>query len=184
MAVKQIIRLGDPTLRKVARDVKPFEFNSPALLQLIQDLEDTMLANDGLGIAAPQINVSQKVTIIKIPNDSPRYGKLEVDSERFVVINPRVEIIDKRLGEGIWEGCLSIPTLRGFVKRPRQIRVNYYDETGKNYNKTLNGFLAVVFQHEIDHLYGKLFIDRIKDLKQFAYNEEYQRFHLQMPVPT
>jgi len=174
MSIKEVITMGHPTLRKKAKPIAENEFDSPELKLLIQDMSDTMLQQEGIGIAAPQINVSKQVCIIDLPEDNPRYDTKELTHERFIVINPVIKILDKTPGEGIWEGCLSIPGIRGFVKRPRKIRVTYFTETGQKKQVLLKDMMAIVFQHEIDHLVGKLFVDRLVDSKHLMFEEHFK----------
>lgn len=122
-----------------------------------------MHAAKGLGIAAPQVGISLKICIIEVPEFSPRYGKL-TPFPQSIVINPVITPLTEET-EGFWEGCLSVPGIRGFVKRPRKINVSYYNDLGENKEILIEGFGAVVFQHETDHLNGQLFIDKIFDNK-------------------
>jgi peptide deformylase len=161
--------MGHPTLRKKAKAIEADEFGSDALLALKQDLIETMNDSSGIGIAAPQIDVSKQICIVNLNEDNPRYELGEAKNTLYVVINPRIKILDKTPTEGLWEGCLSVPGLRGFVKRPRRIQVTFYDEMGEPHKLVLKDMLAVVFQHEIDHLNGKLFVDRLVDSKYLSF---------------
>lgn len=171
MAVKKVITMGHPTLRKKAKLVTDDEFNSKDLTALIQDLKDTMHQQEGIGIAAPQIDVSKQVCLICLPEESRRYDTKGLSHELYIVINPKIKVLDNTLGEGIWEGCLSVPGLRGFVRRPKKINVSYQTETGESKQLLLKDMMAIVFQHEIDHLQGKLFVDRLVDTKHLAFEE-------------
>lgn len=171
MAVKSLITMGHPTLREKAKLVDDSEFGTSKLNSLITDLIDTMHDSQGIGIAAPQINVSKQVCIIELPDDSPRYDTKNSSHKLFVVINPKIKILDGTLSKGIWEGCLSVPGLRGFVRRSRAIQVSYQDQTGAAQKIKFDDFLAIVFQHEIDHLKGKLFVDRVSDNKNIIFEE-------------
>lgn len=173
MAVRKVIRMGHPTLRKTAQDVTNEELHSPEFKHLIQDLYDTMKAEGGIGIAAPQIDVSKKITLIELPEHS-RYGDM-AGTPLMIIINPKITYLDNSL-QGFWEGCLSVPGLRGFVERPKKIKVDYLDENGHAKTIIAEDFLATVFQHELDHLFGKLYIDRITDTTMIAYNEEFAQF--------
>lgn len=175
MTARTVIRMGHPTLRKVAEKVDLAELNTPAFKELLTDLYDTMKVEGGIGIAAPQINVSKQVTLIELPKNSERYGNLEA-SPIFIIINPTITIIDKNL-QGFWEGCLSVPGLRGFVERPKSVQVDYIDEFGEEKVYVAEGFLATVFQHELDHLFGKLYIDSITDTTKISYLEEFVEFN-------
>lgn len=174
MTVKTIIRMGHPTLKKVAELITQEEFNSPSLQELLTDLYDTMKVEQGIGIAAPQINVSKQVALIELPENSERYGNLESTS-LITIINPTITVIDPT-PQGFWEGCLSVPGLKGYVERPRAIRVDYFDETGRAQSILAEDFLSTVFQHELDHLFGNLYVERMQDLTKFSYNEEYSEF--------
>ncbi len=174
MSIKPVIRMGHPTLKKVAEKITPEEFGSEFLTSLINDLFDTMKHESGLGIAAPQINVSKQVAVIELPESSPRYDNISA-SEKFIIINPEITYLTSET-QGFFEGCLSVPTLRGFVERPKKIKVNFFNELGEEKEVILEGFLATVFQHELDHLFGILYVERITDLKTLTFNEEFQQF--------
>ena len=174
MAIHEVIRMGHPTLRKVAEQVSLEEIQSEEMSVFIQDMIETMEDYDGIGLAAPQINVSKQIAVIKIHEDSPRYPESNT-SPLFVLFNPIVsKLTDEE--QGFWEGCLSVPGLRGFVERPSKIQVDYIDQEGKSQSLVLEGFLATVFQHELDHLQGTLYIDRIKDTKLLSYSEEFDEY--------
>lgn len=175
MTVHTVIRMGHPTLKRVADLITQDEFNSPALRELISDLYETMKLEKGIGIAAPQINISKQIALIELPEDNERYGKLE-KTPLLVIINPTITVIDPTL-QGYWEGCLSVPGLKGFVERPRHIRVDFFDEQGAEKSMEVEGFLSTVFQHELDHLFGYVYIERMKDLSKITYLDEYDQFH-------
>ena len=175
MTVKNIIRMGHPTLQRVADLITQDEFNSPMLHELLQDLYDTMKAEQGIGIAAPQIDIGKQVALIEIPSKSERYDNLEA-TKLITIINPTITIIDSTL-QGFWEGCLSVPGLKGHVERPRSIRVDFFDETGAPHSIAAEGFLSTVFQHELDHLFGKVYVERMSDLSKLVFNEEYSQYH-------
>tara|TARA_R110002072_G_scaffold1989_2_gene16348 strand:+ start:67355 stop:67936 length:582 start_codon:yes stop_codon:yes gene_type:complete len=173
MAIKKVIRMGHPTLREVAKEMSVEEIKSDETKQLIKDMMDTMEEEQGIGIAAPQINVSKQATIIGIPNDNERYPDAP-EYDLIIVFNPKVTVLDEEL-QGFWEGCLSVPGLRGFVKRPRKVKVNFLDIEGNPQEIIAEDFIATVFQHEIDHLFGTLYVDRVED-KMLSYNEELEEF--------
>lgn len=175
MAVREVIRMGHPVLRKVADLVDPEEINSKEFGELLQDMLDTMKEQKGIGIAAPQIAVSKQVALIEIPCDSERYPDAP-ESELLIIINPVLTTLDETK-QGFWEGCLSVPTLRGFVERPRKIKVDFLDIKGDKQSLEVEGFLATVFQHELDHLFGKLYVDRITDTTKLCFTEEFMQFH-------
>lgn len=175
MTVISVIRMGHPTLRKIAELVTLTELGTPEFKALLTDLYDTMKAEGGIGIAAPQINVSKQVALIELPSKSERYGNIQA-SELYVIINPEITIIDQEL-QGFWEGCLSLPGLRGFVERPKVVQIDYLDEHGNKKTIVAENFLSTVFQHELDHLFGKLFIDQMSDSTKLSYTEEYVEFN-------
>lgn len=166
MAVRRVLKMGDPTLFKVAQPVR--EFDTPALSALIKDMFDTMAALNGAGLAAPQIGVSQRVVIFGV-EANPRYPDVE-PVPTTVLINPEVEILGKEMEEG-WEGCLSIPGMRGLVSRFTRLRYTGFDEHGERIERLATGFHARVLQHECDHLDGILFPMRIKDLRLFGFED-------------
>jgi peptide deformylase len=151
------------------------ELNTPEFTALLADLYDTMKVEGGIGIAAPQINISKQVTLIELPANSERYGTLE-SSALYTIINPEITIIDSEL-QGFWEGCLSVPGLRGFVERARSVQIDYTNEQGEQKQIIVEGFLATVFQHELDHLFGKLYIDRITDTTKISFLDEFAEFN-------
>lgn len=175
MTARPVIRMGHPTLRLTAGPVMLSEINTPEFKALLSDMYDTMKVEGGIGIAAPQINISKQVTLIELPANSQQYGTLQ-SSPLFVIINPEITIIDPEL-QGFWEGCLSVPGLRGFVERPRMVQIDYTDEFGEQKQIIAEDFLATVFQHELDHLFGKLYIDRITDTTKISYLDEFAEFN-------
>lgn len=174
MAVRKIIRMGHPTLRQVARPLTADEISSPDLSHLVADMIDTLHDYGGIGLAAPQINEPIRLAIVEIAGGETRYGELP-SMPLTVFVNPEIEVLNPTVA-GYWEGCLSVPGLRGFVERPQHIRVKALDMTGVEHVLELEGFLATVLQHEFDHLDGKLFIDRISDTTQLVFEEELERY--------
>lgn len=166
MAVKTVLKMGDPLLYRKAEPVT--EFNTPALDRLIEDMFDTMAAYHGAGLAAPQIGVSARVAIFGVQSN-PRYPQAE-DVPTTILINPVLHPIGFEMEEG-WEGCLSVPGLRGLVSRHRQLRYTGYDQHGNPIDRTVSGFHARVVQHECDHLDGVLYPMRLKDLRQLGYED-------------
>ena len=166
MAVKPVRRMGDPVLFEVAKPVE--EFNTPELNELIKDMFDTMEAMDGAGIAAPQIGVSLRVIIFGV-GSNPRYPEAEA-VPTTVLINPEIEIIDETPESG-WEGCLSVPGMRGLVSRPSHIRYQGVDQYGHPIERNARGFHARVVQHETDHLDGILYPMRVEDMHNFGYED-------------
>ncbi|MEM7277206.1 MAG: peptide deformylase [Pseudomonadota bacterium] len=167
MAVRPILRLGNPALRRVSDPVE--EFNSPELDALVADMFDTMEAANGAGLAAPQIGVALRVMIFSV-DANPRYPDAE-SVPTTVLINPEFRITDEKLVPS-WEGCLSVPGMRGQV--PRYAAVNYtgFDPQGERIRRDAVGFHSIVFQHEYDHLDGVLYTDRIVDRDKFGFEDE------------
>ncbi|HTL00156.1 MAG TPA: peptide deformylase [Pseudomonadales bacterium] len=174
MAVRKIIRMGHPTLRKPARRLEARELKSPEIGRLVNDMIDTLNDAGGIGLAAPQIDEPVRLAIIEIDGGQSRYGEIPA-MPLTVFVNPTIEIVDPKAA-GYWEGCLSVPGLRGWVERPQFVRVSYQDLDGKKHAIELKGFLATVFQHEFDHLDGKLYIDRMTDPTKLVFEEEYLRY--------
>src|SRR5690606_16193104 len=137
------------------------ELGSERLRALVADMVDTLHDYGGIGLAAPQIGESLRLALIEIPDGLTRYTETNA-MPLTVFVNPTIEVVDPAAA-GFWEGCLSVPGLRGFVERPQHVRVRYTDLQGDTHALELEGFLATVFQHEFDHLDGVLYIDRIKD---------------------
>ncbi len=167
MAVKPVLRMGDERLLQVAEPVT--QFDMPQLNALLTNMRDTMQALNGAGLAAPQIGVGLRVVIFGVQSN-PRYPDANSVPET-VLINPTITPMDEQIEEG-WEGCLSIPGLRGVVPRYAHIRYQGYDELGAKIDRTVSGFHARVVQHECDHLNGILYPMRIRDMTKFGYTAE------------
>ncbi len=167
MAVRQVLRMGHPTLLKVAQPVT--EFNTAALDRLIEDMFDTMAEQEGVGLAAPQIDESLRIVIFGFEL-SERYPDAE-PIPTTVLINPVIEFIDAEQQAG-WEGCLSVPGLRGVVPRYTHIRYCGVDQAGNAIDRMAKDFHARVVQHEVDHLDGILYPQKIEDMNQFGFLEE------------
>ncbi len=166
MAVREILRMGDPRLLRVAELVD--RFDTPALHGLIQDMRDTMAAENGAGLAAPQIGVNLQVVIFGVEHN-PRYP----DAEQVpftILINPTLYQLDDEMEDG-WEGCLSVPGMRGIVPRFKRLRYTGVDPQENPIERTVEGFHARVVQHECDHLYGVLYPMRMKDMRQFGFTD-------------
>lgn len=176
MAIRPILRMGHPLLRQRARELTMAEIQSSATKELLKDMLETMHAADGLGIAAPQIGESVRVSIIEFASDNNRYPGMGQQG-LTVFINPKLTVLEPS-EQGFWEGCLSVPDLRGLVFRPRKVAVDYLDENGKAHRLEAEGFLATVLQHEFDHLDGVLYVDRVKDPTKLAYLDEYKSYIL------
>ena len=175
MAVRRIIRMGHPTLRRVARPVKRMDIGGAPLKRLVDDMVDTLHDYGGIGLAAPQVGESLRLAIVEISGEPTRYGDIPA-LPLTVFINPEITVVNPDTA-GYWEGCLSVPGLRGFVERPQHIRVSALTDTGSRQELELEGFLATVFQHEFDHLDGKLYIDRLHDPAKLVFEDEYLRYH-------
>lgn len=169
MAVKEVLRMGSPCLLQKAEPIRTF--NTPELHALIQDMEDTMRHMNGAGIAAPQIGVSLRVVIFGQKADNattnPRYADAHL-VPYTVLINPVLTQCSDEMEDG-WEGCLSVPGLRGIVPRYTKLHYTGFDQFGKKIERTVSDFHARVVQHECDHLDGILYPMRIRDLTKFGY---------------
>jgi peptide deformylase len=174
MAIRKIMRMGHPVLRRRARTLTDEEIGSERLRLLVDDMVDTLHDYGGIGLAAPQVGESIRLAIIEITDAASRYGEIPT-LPLSVFINPEIEVLDPAT-RGYWEGCLSVPGLRGFVERPQNVRVRYTGADGEPGTLELEGFLATVFQHEFDHLDGKLYIDRLADPKLLSFEEEFLRY--------
>jgi len=166
LAIKTTLKMGEPLLLQQAAPIA--EFDTPELHGLINDLRDTMVALNGAGLAAPQIGVSLQVVIFSVGNN-PRYPDAEAVPET-VLINPQLTALDEAQDEA-WEGCLSVPGMRGLVPRYTHLRYQGFDQYGNAIDRTVTGFHARVVQHEVDHLWGVLYPMRIKDIRNFGYTD-------------
>ena len=166
MAVLEVLKMGEPRLLEVAEPVT--EFGSPELHALIEDMIDTMDAYDGAGLAAPQIGVPKRVVIFGVETN-PRYPDAE-QVPMTVLINPEITLKTQDMESG-WEGCLSVPGMRGVVDRYTAISYRGYDAEGNLFERDAEGFHARVVQHECDHLDGILYPVRIRDLRYFGYED-------------
>ena len=169
MAVRPILRLGHPILRQVAAPVT--QFATPTLRELVYDMLETMRANNGAGLAAIQIGVLQRVVVFELePEGNPRYPDAEA-VPLTVLVNPEIELLGDERDLG-WEGCLSVPGMRGLVPRHRRLRYRGFDELGRPIDRTVSDFHARVVQHECDHLDGILYPQRIEDMTAFGFQDE------------
>jgi peptide deformylase len=167
VTVRAILRIGDPRLRQVAAPVELFD--TAELHELIEDMFDTMEAAEGAGLAATQIGVLPRIMIFGVEKN-PRYPEAD-EVPMTVLINPEYSVISDEV-LGFWEGCLSVPGMRGYVERRARIKYRGFDQFGMLIEREAEGFHAIVFQHEYDHLDGILYPDRISDRTLFGYTEE------------
>jgi len=167
MAVREVLRMGHPVLRERAQPVE--KFGTPELRELLEDMKETMAAKNGAGLAAPQIGVSQRVVIFGV-EANPRYPDAE-PVPFTVLVNPKIVILTREVEED-WEGCLSVPGMRGVVPRYTKLRYSGFDIEGQPFEREAEGFHARVVQHECDHLDGILYPQRMTDLAKFGFNEE------------
>jgi peptide deformylase len=167
MTVREILKMGDPGLLRIAPAVTGFDTDELHLL--ITDMLDTMRAANGAGLAAPQIGVDAQLVIFGTDAVNPRYPDAPV-VPRTVLINPVITALDTEIETG-WEGCLSVPGMRGVVPRHARIRYTGFDQYGDPIDRTVDGFHARVVQHECDHLIGKLYPMRMTDFTQFGFTD-------------
>jgi peptide deformylase len=165
MAVRPVLKMGEPLLRQVALPVSRFDAQ---LAALVADMDDTMRHLSGAGIAAPQIGVSARVVIFEL-QDNPRYPHIS-PVPYTVLVNPTLTPLTQEESEG-WEGCLSVPGMRGLVPRITRVRYQGFDLNGAPIDRTVEGFHARVVQHEVDHLDGILFPQRVRDLRHFGFED-------------
>jgi peptide deformylase len=180
MPIREIVRLGDPVLREPAAPVDPAEIASADFQQLVDDLFETMREAGGVGLAAPQVGVGKQLFVYGVEGEDPGEDGGSVPAR--VVVNP---LLTPEAGEPIhdWEGCLSIPGLRGLVPRHPAVRVQGLDRHGRPLDYVAAGFEARIVQHEHDHLNGVVFLDRMRDLRSLCFEEEWRRF-LESSDPT
>jgi peptide deformylase len=178
MAVHPVLRMGETSLLERSLEVE--EFNNEELEQLLQDMWDTMAAENGAGLAAPQIGINSRVVVFGY-QENPRYPDAPAVPET-VLINPVITPIGEETELG-WEGCLSVPGMRGLVSRYQQIRYQGFDQYGNTIDRSVSDFHARVVQHECDHLDGILYPQKITDLRNFGFCEELERSGLMQPQP-
>jgi peptide deformylase len=167
MAIREVLRMGHPVLREKAKPVE--KFGTPELRALLEDMKETMAAKNGAGLAAPQIGVGQRVVIFGV-DKNPRYPDAE-EVPFTVLVNPKLVMLTREVEED-WEGCLSVPGMRGVVPRYTKLRYSGFDIEGNPIERVAEGFHARVVQHECDHLEGILYPQRMTDLSKFGFNEE------------
>jgi peptide deformylase len=173
VAVLPIREMGDPVLRQEAREVTSDELRSEEVQQLIDDMIETMRAANGAGLAAPQVGVPLRIAVIEVRPGNPRYP-YKPPIPLTVIVNPELTPLDE-VTFATNEGCLSMPNLRGDLERFENVGVRYLDREGNQHEETRRGLTAGTFQHEVDHLDGILFVDRMKDMSSLSTWEEFER---------
>ena len=172
--------MGHPVLRKKVKAVAPADITSAPIQRLIDDMMHTMLEYNGVGLAAPQVHEDLRIFVAQVVGDHDDDEQPEDAPPRkpqlMALINPEITPVGRTV-EDDWEGCLSIPDLRGLVPRHRDIKVRAHDRTGKLVDIQASGFMARIIQHETDHLDGVLFLDRMKSLDSLSFLDEYARYH-------
>jgi len=183
MSVLKVARIGHPVVRATARELTPEEIRSPEIQRLIDDMRTTMYEYEGVGLAAPQIHESLRLAVLEVPGSDKRAeegvpGPHESHGVPFtVLVNPKVTPLDPETIDG-WEGCLSIPDLRGLVPRFARLRLDALDRQGKPYTVEAEGFHARVIQHECDHLEGNVYLDRMRDMRTLSFIKELHDYTL------
>jgi peptide deformylase len=172
---REIVEIGHPVLRERARELSPDELRSEGVQRLIDDMIETMRTAHGAGLAANQVGETVRIAVVEVRDGNPRYP-YKPPIPLTVIVNPVIEPLDDEI-EQINEGCLSVPNLRGEVPRHMNIRVSYTDREGEQREEVRRGLSAGTFQHELDHLDGTLFVDRVTDLSTLATWEQFERFH-------
>ncbi len=177
MALLKIAKLGNPVLRQVAKPVDLKELTKPGseLQGFINDMVETMHHEGGVGLAAPQVNHSIQIVVLEYAENERYPGEISIPLT--VLVNPVLSNYSEETKDG-WESCLSLVDFRGLVPRSTTVTLNAYDRQGDEIQKTVSGFEAVVLQHEIDHLKGFVFLDRMKDFTQLSYQKEFEEFWL------
>ena len=173
MSILKVARLGHPVLRKVTENVSQRELQSPTWQKFIDDMIETMKEYDGVGLAADQVHESKQIAVLEVA-DNPRYPE-KPRVPLTVLVNPTITPLSEDMEED-WEGCLSIPDLRGMVPRYKSIRVQALDRQGKETDFVANEFHARVIQHEFDHLDGKVYLDRMRDFSTLTFLQEFARY--------
>jgi peptide deformylase len=173
MSILKVARLGHPVLRGGARPLTPKEVVAAPIQRLIADMVETMHEYNGVGLAAVQVHQPLQIAVLEVA-DNPRYPEKPA-VPLSVLVNPRIEPLAQSMEED-WEGCLSVPDMRGRVPRYAQLRVRALDHEGREIDFTASGFHARVIQHEFDHLNGKVYLDRMSDLSTLAHLQEYIRY--------
>jgi len=171
MAILKVARMGHPVLRQKCKPIERRTIMSPEIQTLIRNMLETMVEYNGVGLAAPQVYTPVRLVIAGGDEDDQGRAKLRV------LINPEIKVLDNEHVLGMYEGCLSVPGMRGYVERPAHIRVKAFNEKGERQEFELQGFPAVVMQHECDHLDGVLYVDRVEDMSKLGFEDEVHRYH-------
>jgi len=177
MSILKVSRMGHPVLRKKVRPLAPAEITAAPMQRLIDDMTQTMLEYNGVGLAAPQVHEELRLFVARVVRDREDDEEDGAQNpEILALINPEIMPASRHVEED-WEGCLSIPDLRGLVPRYRDISVKAYDPTGRRIELQASGFMARVIQHETDHLDGVLFLDRMKSMESLSFIDEFAKYH-------
>jgi len=170
MSILKVARIGHPVIRAAARELTPAEVRSPEIQKLIDDMRGTMYEYDGVGLAAPQVHESLRLAVLEVAGSDERAR----DAVPFtVLVNPKVTPVGPETVDG-WEGCLSVPDLRGLVPRHARLRLEALDREGRPFTVEAEGFHARVIQHECDHLDGGVYLDRMRDLRTLSFLKEFE----------
>lgn len=179
MSILKVSRMGHPVLRKKTRPVPQAEIDTVPIQRLIDDMTQTMIEYHGVGLAGPQVHEELRLFVAMVVTDQEEDDDQTAEPDKpkvLAIVNPEITPVGKAVEED-WEGCLSIPDIRGLVPRARDIRVKGFDRTGQKMDLQASGFMARVIQHETDHLDGILFLDRMKSFQSLSFIEEYARYH-------
>ncbi len=170
MSILKVARMGHPVLRQKAEPIDPSQITGPEIQLLIRNMFETLVEYRGVGLAAPQVHVPLRLVLAGGEEDAEGVPIIRV------LINPEITVHDSDNQLGMYEGCLSVPGLRGYVERPALINLKAYDQKGEKIDLDLEGFAAIVTQHEVDHLDGVLYVDRIEDKHKFAFEDEAEKY--------
>ena len=185
MSILKVARMGHPVLRARAKTLEPADIKSPGIQQLIDDMFETMQEYQGVGLAAPQVHASVRIFVAGFAPKLDDEDEDEEEDERvplMALINPEIAIVGDDTADD-WEGCLSIPDIRGRVTRAREIKVKAYDRRGRRVDISARGFTARVIQHETDHLDGVLFFDRMQSFETLTFLDEFGKYWSRRDVP-
>ena len=171
--ILKVARIGHPVIRAAARDVPVDKIGSPEFQRLLDDMVETMHEYDGVGLAGPQVHVGLRVAVLEVP---PADDRSREPVPLMTIVNPKLTPVGSEVASG-WEGCLSVPDLRGIVPRHRRLRLEALDRDGRTIDREAEGFFARVLQHECDHLDGRVYLDRMEGMRTLSFLREFQRFH-------